>query len=409
MKKEKKQTLPVVLRIIIIVLIVLIVLMLILAIVFFSLRMSGRKSLYSKTEVMQPDFGLSGEIESVEQETSEYIKESVSADGTLEDSEKDSDTDNNIVDETEQTISDTSSGVGGSTADSSGYVYQNGDVNFNGHVYRYNKDILTFLVLGIDRESEVPVVDENTNYLKGGQSDTIFLMVMNPHDKSISIVAVNRNTMTDIDMYDSAGNYVRTAKAQICIQHGYGDGGKLSCERARQTVSELFYNLPIHGYASIGMGAVSTLNDAVGGVEVTLPSDSQSLGLPAGSVVRLNGEQAYNFVHDRDKEQFDSATSRLNNQKVYLTAFMNRVYEMTKSDITFPVSLYQKLSNYIVTDIGVDEMSYLASELIGYSVGNARMYTVPGQTVMGKKFEEFYVDENALRQQMLEIFYEIVK
>lgn len=405
MEKEKKQKLPLALRIIIIVLSVLIVLMLILAIVFCSLRSSGRKSLYSKMEVMQPDFGSFGEPESEEQETTKGIKESEGEDETLSDGE----TEKNIENVTEQTTDNASSVAESTTADDSGYVYQSGDVSFNGHVYRYNKDILTFLVLGIDRESEVPVVDENTNYLKGGQSDTIFLMVMNPHDKSISIVAVNRNTMTDIDMYDSAGNYVRTARAQICIQHGYGDGGKLSCERARQTVSELFHNLPIHGYVSIGMGAVSTLNDAVGGVEITLPADSQSLGLAAGTVVRLNGEQAYNFVHDRNKDQFDSATDRLNNQKTYLTAFMNQVYGMTKSDITFPVSLYQRLSNYIVTDIGIDEMSYLASELIGYSVGNARIYTVPGQTVLGKKFEEFYVDDDALRQQMLEIFYEIVK
>ena len=72
------------------------------------------------------------------------------------------------------------------------------------------------------------------------------------------------------------------------------------------------------------------------------------------------------------------------------------------------MNLYQNLSRYIVTNISIDEMSYLASELIGYSVANAKIYTVPGQTVMGKKFEEFYVDENALKQQMLEIFYEIV-
>jgi hypothetical protein len=71
-----------------------------------------------------------------------------------------------------------------------------------------------------------------------------------------------------------------------------------SWEKNRKHSTCVFYNLPIHGYVSIGMGAVSTLNDAVGGVEITLPADSQSLGLSAGTVVRLNGEQAYNFAHD---------------------------------------------------------------------------------------------------------------
>ena len=408
MKKEKKQKLPIALKIIIIVLSVLIALMLILTVVFFSLRSSGKKSLYSKVEDAQPDFGSFGEIETEETTTESTVeeKETTKSAADNNDNKETGSNSENLTDEQTET---SPASVESTTADNSGYVYQSGDVNFNGHVYRYNQDILTFLVLGIDRETEVPVVDANTNYLKGGQSDTILLMVMNPHDKNISVVAVNRNTMTDIDMYDSAGNYVRTAKAQICIQHGYGDGGKLSCERARKTVSELFYNLPIHGYISIGMGAVPSLNDAVGGVEITLPNDSWELGLSAGTTVRLNGEQAYNFVHNRNKEEFDSATARLNNQKVYLSAFMNQVFEATKNDITFPVSLYQKLSSYIVTDIGIDEMSYLASELVGYSVGSAKIYTVPGQTVMGNKFEEFYVDENALKQQMLEIFYEVVK
>lgn len=270
--------------------------------VFFSMRSSGKKSLYSKSEALQPDFGSFGEIETEETSSENEINEPESTQSTDKKDTNSDDTENNSSENVaEETTKAAVSETGSTASDNSGYVYQSGDVSFNGHVYRYNKDILTFLVLGIDRESEVPVVDENTNYLKGGQSDTIFLMVMNPHDKSISVVAVNRNTMTDIDMYDSAGNYVRTAKAQICVQHGYGDGGKLSCERAQQTVSELFYNLPIHGYVSIGMGAVPTLNDAVGGVEVTLPTDSWELGLSAGTTVRLNGGQAYNFIHNRDR------------------------------------------------------------------------------------------------------------
>ena len=34
-------------------------------------------------------------------------------------------------------------------------------------------------------------------------------------------------------------------------------------------MSNLFYQLPIHGYAAINMSAIATINDAVGGVDVT--------------------------------------------------------------------------------------------------------------------------------------------
>lgn len=288
------------------------------------------------------------------------------------------------------------------------YVYQEGDVSYNGHMYRYNKDMLTFLILGIDSNEPAPEVNENTNYLEGGQSDAIFLFAMNPHDKTISVVAVNRNTMTDIDMYDENNNYVRTAKAQLCVQHGYGDGRELSCERAENTVSELLYNLPIHGYVSMRLGAIWLLNDALGGVEVTLPFDVPEINQSAGTTVRLYGEDAFYFLKYRSLDEFDSASVRLEKDKIYLKAFINQVFESTKADISYPIKLYQMVKDYIVTDISVDEMSYLASELLGYDIGGVKMYSIPGETVMGEKFEEFYVNEVGLKEQLLDIFYEMV-
>ncbi len=386
-------------KVIIIVLLVMIILILCLAGIFFAMRTSGKNKLYAGVENQVPnmeDFYTksakdeTNEADEVETKKNEKETESTSSVEKMDSTETESES------ETEKTETD-------------GYEYKSGDIEYNGHVYRYNSDILTFLILGIDSSSTVPELSDNTNYLKGGQSDAMFLAVMNPHDKSFSVVAINRNAMVDIDIYDSSNNYIRTAKAQICVQHGYGDGRELSCERAKKAVSNLMYNLPIHGYLSMRLGAISVLNDAMGGVEVTLPTDFPEFNMTAGTTVRLNGSQAYKFLRDRDKYQFDSATNRLNNEKVYLSAFMNQVFDQTKADVTFPLKLYDLVKNYIFTDISVDEMSYLASELLGYSIKDAKMYSVPGQTVMGKKFEEFYVDEQALRDQILSIFYEVVK
>ena len=59
----------------------------------------------------------------------------------------------------------------------------------------------------------------------------MFLAVMNPHDKSVSIIAVNRNAMALVDVYDEDGVYMGQYTKQITLQHGYGDGMELSCER----------------------------------------------------------------------------------------------------------------------------------------------------------------------------------
>lgn len=367
-KKKVKKNIPIGIRLVLYVMIFLIVMAFLVLILFSVLRWSGRKKLYLEG-TNAPDIGYAGEM----------------------------------PDETEQ-----SEGEIPGQENESVYVYQEGDVNYNGHMYRYNKDMLTILILGIDSNDPVPEVNENTNYLKGGQSDAIFLFTMNPHDKTISVVAVNRNTMTDIDMYDKDNNYVKTVKAQLCVQHGYGDGNELSCERAEKTVSELLYNLPIHGYVSMRLGAIWRLNEAVGGVEVTLPFDVPEINQSAGATVRLYGQDAFYFLKYRSLDKFNSASERLEKDKIYLKAFMKQVFESTKSDISYPVKLYQIASSYIVTDISVDEMSYLASELLDYDIDGVKMYSIPGETVMGEKFEEFYVNEVQLKEMLLDVFYEKV-
>ncbi len=280
------------------------------------------------------------------------------------------------------------------------------NIEYNEKLYKYNSDIITFLVMGIDSDDKVPVVDEDTDYLMGGQSDAIFLFIMNPHDKSLSAIAINRNSMTNIYMCDRNGNYTKTGWAQLCVQHGYGDGRELSCERTRDAVSELLYGLPINAYVSMQIGAVKDLNKAVGGIEVVVPSDFPEMGFVEGQTVELDDEQAYFFLRFRDTTKFNSASKRLENNKVYLKAFMKKVFEKTKKDISYPIRLYNIVKDYVVTDITVDEMTFIASELLGYSISELKFYSLEGEMVHGKKYEEFNVDMEAAKRLILDVFYE---
>ena len=142
--------------------------------------------------------------------------------------------------------------------------WKEGWVKYNGQIYAYNEDILTFLIMGIDKTKEVKEVAEGTN---GGQADALFLVVLNPHDDSLSVIGINRNTMTDISVYDDSGAFVNTIKAQIAVQHGYGNGVEESCEYQVNAVQHLFYEMPVHGSAAINMSAIGPLTDMVGGVD----------------------------------------------------------------------------------------------------------------------------------------------
>lgn len=285
-------------------------------------------------------------------------------------------------------------------------VWQEGWVKYKGQIYAYNEDIMTFLFMGVDQRSETArEVAEGTD---GGQADALFLLALNPHNKTASVIGINRNTMTEIDIYNEEGAYVNTVIAQIAVQHGFGNGVEKSCEYQEKAVSRLFYNLPIHGYAAVNMSAIETLNDEVGGVDVTVLEDMTAASslFREGDTVHLEGKDALTYVRYRDEEAFASADRRLERQKQYLTEFIKAAKGMAKKDITSVVRLYQAVSPMMVTDISMDEAVYLASQALDYRIGPDDFYMLKGETVMGEQFEEYNIDEKALYELILQIFYE---
>ncbi len=277
-------------------------------------------------------------------------------------------------------------------------------VRYNGKVYQYNNRILTFLFMGID---DMNKVSRKAGGQNGGQADGLFLLVINPDTKKISVVAINRNTMTEMDQYDADGNFEYSGKGQICLAHGFGDGMQLSCERQEKVVSNLFYNLPVNGYVSINMGAVPTINDAVGGV--TVPRMRYENGkIVYGTDETIYGKDALQYVRYRGND-FDAASYRLEKQKVYLKALGAKMLAQVKSNPASAVNLFQAVSPYMVTDISLSEITYLADNLGGYSLDN-KIYSLKGETTVGDQgFEEFHYDEGALYDLMMQVFYEEVK
>lgn len=285
--------------------------------------------------------------------------------------------------------------------------WQEGWIKYNNKIYSYNENLMVFLFMGIDKDSKVKEVAEGTD---GGQADALFLVVLNPDDQSIKIVGINRNTMSDVDIYNEDGNYVTTTTAQISVQHGFGNGVEESCEYQREAVRKLFYNLPIHGYAAINMKAVPIINDAVGGVDVVSLSDitedkHDKLIIKEGESVHLMGDYAYWYLRDRDMDEFASADLRLSRQKQYLNAFVGQAKSAIKSDLGVVSELYNDVLPYMTTDISFDEVVYLAPEMVNYSFDDSSFYMIQGETVMGEEFEEFYPDEDKLYEMIINVFY----
>lgn len=302
--------------------------------------------------------------------------------------------------------------------------WEDGWVRYNGSVYEYNDDILSFLVMGIDSDY---TVTKAADAISGGQADALFLVILNPDTHKIQLLAINRNTMTDIDVYNADGSYDDKYQLQICLAHGYGDGMETSCENEVKAVSNLLYSLPIHGYASINRGAIPMINNAVGGVTLeileTVPVKALSWWSPSygtsqltqGETVTLDGTQAYWYTKWRNVNESKSADGRLEREKQYLKQYIQELKSDLKSDPTTAIDLYNAITPYMVTSMDLSEITYLAGQMGGYTFNMDDVYSLPGKTIAGEEgtasggHDEFYVDDEALYGMMIELFYKKVR
>lgn len=292
---------------------------------------------------------------------------------------------------------------------------EEGIVYHDGKKYRYNKDILTFLVMGIDDDQSM---NGEVGMGEAGQADTIFLAMLNQKKKNVELLGISRDTMADIQIVDEEGEYIRTTEEHLAIQYAYGDGSHFSCELMQTAVSNLMYGLPIHGYCAINLKGIPVLNDAVGGVELTVLEDLTDIknitegdfSLKEGVTIKLTGEQAHDYVRARKKTEFASNNMRIKRQKQYMSAFADTLLEKTRKDLTLPVKILNKMANYMVTDVSMDEITYLATKILDYTFDFDNIRSIEGEVVQpeGEKYEQFHVDYDMLYELILEMFYEEV-
>ena len=113
-----------------------------------------------------------------------------------------------------------------------------GIVSRNGKKYRYNEKIINILCMGIDRSSDMTLQTEVSG--ESGQADTIFLLVLNPDKKSMQLIGISRDTMTEMKTYDYHGNYIGMSKNHLGLAFAFGNETQSGGELVSDAVSALF-------------------------------------------------------------------------------------------------------------------------------------------------------------------------
>ena len=264
---------------------------------------------------------------------------------------------------------------------------------------RQDQDI--FLVIGTDVEGPVEASGRQYN---DGQADSIFLLIFDKSAEEVRLLTLNRDSMVTMPALDENGYPSGTYYGHLAQSHAFGSGLEDSCENTRQTVSDLLGGIEIDHYVSFNLDAIALANDAVGGVTVMVTDDFSEVAseLPLGEVT-LYGDMAETFVRGRKDVGDQQNTSRMERQKVYLESFLDELRASLNESETFALNLYEEISPYMVTDCSVTVFSEILSQYDDYAL--VEILSPEGESVRGEQYMEFYLDEEALDELALRLFF----
>ncbi|MBQ7355248.1 MAG: LCP family protein [Clostridia bacterium] len=276
-------------------------------------------------------------------------------------------------------------------------------ISYNDQEYVLRQDVETLLVMGLDKFDDSI---QNDAYTNDQQADFILLLVIDHTNTTCTAIHINRDTMADMSILGVAGEQVGIINKQLALAHTYGNGKEVSCRNTAEAVSNLLFNVKVDHYVSVTMDAVPIYNDLVGGVELTVMDDFSGVDdtLIQGETVTLTGKQALTYIRSRYGMDDSTNNARMKRQQQYMEALYYQSLECVEQSDEFIVDASLELADYMVTSCSAERLQTLFEKISAYDFTEIR--TPEGDLIKGEKYMEFYPDVDALKQMVVELFYE---
>lgn len=172
-----------------------------------------------------------------------------------------------------------------------------------------------------------------------GRTDTMMVCVLNPKDKTMTLVSLPRDALVAINGYEQ---YYPSK-----LNSAYAYGGSAT---AVKTVQK-YLNVPIDFYATINMGGLEGLINAVGGVDIKplLSFSFAGYNFVKGKKTHMNGTEALQYCRMRDQDPLGDY-GRQNRQRQVIMAlafkgvqlnsllnddFLNSLSKQLRTDLSF--------------------------------------------------------------------------
>ena len=276
-------------------------------------------------------------------------------------------------------------------------------IEYNGKKYRYNDRITTIVYAGLDAEDALEV---SSQYTLAPRADSISVIVMDDYHSRMSIIALSRDTMTEIHKYTLNGRDRGPFVDHLGYAYTYGEGGRVSGMNLCKAISDLLGGVPVRNYVVSSRGSIPMIADAIGPVEVVVPNDDLSeRGFSKGETVVIDGSNLETFIRSRETAEDLSNTGRMERQRAYIEAAIGKLtdYFTTKSSSAWDTML--KAEGCVQTNITRNHYLDLTKTLRNTAFDEDAYYMPLGQNVAGADYDEFYPDRERLRELVVDLFY----
>lgn len=273
-------------------------------------------------------------------------------------------------------------------------------VAFDGKKYSQKAGMTSILLLGHDGRQ-----DEHLN----GQTDFVMVVAIDTETGEISLISIPRDTMVSVKRtFDKSDEYYDTQQLQIAAAFAYGSDFDHSAQNVCDAVSSIMYNIPMNYYYVLDVNGVGALADAVGGVQLESMEDVPKTDMKKGEWLDLEGDAARLYVTERDTNVLGSAFTRLDRQRQFVDAYLEKLMEVSKSNPGVLMAIYDALASYSTTNLGPAEFSYLASVFLDHGIDDLHAYSLGGEYIHNDEtgYAEYHADPQSMYGIVLDVYYE---
>ena len=272
-------------------------------------------------------------------------------------------------------------------------------VEVNGKEYKYNTDIISMLCLGIDAQDAGMT----------GQSDALMLILFDRGEKRMKVIGISRDSMVPIRVFDALGSEIGWDTQQLALAYAYGRTKEKGCFLSLEAVSRMLQGIPVIYYSAANISTIPLFHDVVGEITVQVPEIDENysdMNIIGGELLTLTSANVEEFIRTRDTEQMYSNKGRMQRQKVYIEAYLDRMKTLLEKDFENTLKKLENVYGNVITNVGVNEIPTFAEMILTYEFDPEKDYfIVEGEDREGKYHDELYVDEEALEQLIMQIFY----